>query len=317
MTAPVVSKIFRWVANALTGGELKRLQENIDIVSAQKAKLEETVSNLLEQNVELEKTSRIDALTGLTNRRGCDEELQDTIGKIYRENYRRSKLGEDGLSLYVILLDLDGFKTVNDTYGHAAGDKVLREAAQLFKQALPRHEDIKTRLGGDEFLIFGQVENTKGIHKVVRSVMTSIHGHDWRSPTGDPLQVGLSMGATVLTPSEIEKLHKTTNSEQGAERVKEIADEMLYVVKKSTEEDAKKKIPCTLAGKTPMSKGWVAYADGSGSMVGYMSYGKGANGDMQYYTESVSGDYSISSIPQRNKSSLFGKKKSPGLSPTR
>jgi diguanylate cyclase (GGDEF)-like protein/PAS domain S-box-containing protein len=79
-----------------------------------------------------------DSLTGLVNRRGLDEELA-----------KRLSTGGGGC---VALFDLDHFKTVNDNYGHAAGDEVLRRFAALARSSV-RDQDVVARLGGEEFAV--------------------------------------------------------------------------------------------------------------------------------------------------------------------
>lgn len=81
-----------------------------------------------------------DPLTGLKNRSGFDEEVRSAIGK------------GDGRPFAVLALDLDNFKTVNDRYGHAAGDAVLRAVAQRFSDRVGRQGTV-ARLGGDEFSV--------------------------------------------------------------------------------------------------------------------------------------------------------------------
>jgi diguanylate cyclase (GGDEF)-like protein len=83
-----------------------------------------------------------DALTGLYNRRYLNEALEREIRRAARSNRQ----------LAVILLDVDGFKGLNDTYGHEAGDTFLRELG-AFLQKRVREEDVACRYGGDEFVI--------------------------------------------------------------------------------------------------------------------------------------------------------------------
>lgn len=90
----------------------------------------------------LESLSRTDELTGLLNRRGFMEELRRALG-------RARRAGEAGVVLYC---DLDGFKAVNDRYGHSAGDAMLRHVATLLCQGV-REIDAVARLGGDEFAV--------------------------------------------------------------------------------------------------------------------------------------------------------------------
>ncbi len=89
---------------------------------------------------ELRRLADHDSLTGLLNRRGFMEGLR-------RELRRMERKGEYGA---LVLLDLDNFKTVNDTAGHLAGDQVLRATAEVLRRRL-RATDVIGRLGGDEF----------------------------------------------------------------------------------------------------------------------------------------------------------------------
>ncbi|MFC8800100.1 diguanylate cyclase [Promicromonospora sp. NPDC057138] len=97
---------------------------------------------LQQRNAELERLSRTDALTGLYNRRYLDQELTRYHGDSIRYQY----------PLSVALLDLDHFKQVNDTYGHSAGDQVLRVFAEHLHREL-RAGDVGGRWGGEEFLL--------------------------------------------------------------------------------------------------------------------------------------------------------------------
>jgi diguanylate cyclase (GGDEF)-like protein/PAS domain S-box-containing protein len=104
--------------------------------------IKEHTEALFEANERLRQESLHDPLTGLYNRRYLEDVLE-------RET-RRAVRAEHGLS--VIMLDLDHFKRFNDTYGHDAGDTVLREAATLLLKSV-RAEDIVCRYGGEEFII--------------------------------------------------------------------------------------------------------------------------------------------------------------------
>jgi diguanylate cyclase (GGDEF)-like protein len=90
----------------------------------------------------LEQVASTDPLTGLLNRRGFQEAFRRTLAGTRRYD-------ESGVLLYA---DLDGFKLINDTYGHAAGDAMLRHVAQVLSEVV-RATDYVARIGGDEFAI--------------------------------------------------------------------------------------------------------------------------------------------------------------------
>ena len=104
---------------------------------------------LQETETEVRKLAEMDGLTNLTNRRAFDDELSVRI-KARRDG------GDDGV-LALILLDLDRFKPVNDTYGHALGDVLLQILADRFREVI-RKRDTIARIGGDEFAAIVEVD---------------------------------------------------------------------------------------------------------------------------------------------------------------
>lgn len=91
---------------------------------------------------EVYKLAALDQLTGLYNRRSGEQRLAQEISRAHRH----------GRPLTVLLIDLDGLKQVNDSYGHAAGDMVLKAFAERVQRAI-RGSDLAVRLGGDEFMV--------------------------------------------------------------------------------------------------------------------------------------------------------------------
>jgi two-component system cell cycle response regulator len=117
---------------------------------------------LQQRNAELDRTSRTDQLTGLFNRRHLDEELM-------RRN-KDSLRHDDPVCL--LLLDIDHFKHVNDTYGHPVGDLVLREFAQRMSLGV-RAGDVAGRGGGAEFLVILARTDLAGAEEVAERIRSA------------------------------------------------------------------------------------------------------------------------------------------------
>jgi len=155
-----------------------------------------------------------DGLTGLHNRAALLDSLEHEIQIAKREK----------TSFAFFMLDLDGFKQVNDSFGHKAGDEVLRQVAKRLESTV-RESDIVARLGGDEFAIIQRnVDIPSDIQALAGKLIASI-----ASPIkwdGEPLTVGCSIGISIYP------LHST---ETGA--LTHMADQAMYSTKQSGKND--------------------------------------------------------------------------------
>ena len=133
----------------------------------------------------LRAAARDDPLTGLANRRSWDERLAEEI-----ERSRRS-----GHALSVVVIDVDGFKSVNDTGGHDAGDRLLRELAASWKDTI-RAGDFLARLGGDEFGLLAPGSDTLGVHGLVARLLAAL-------PAGISASVGAATWNGDEAPSDL------------------------------------------------------------------------------------------------------------------
>lgn len=148
-------------------------------------RLEAAQDQLRERNVELERISRTDFLTGLPNRRHTDEELKRACSASRRHGRR----------LGLLVIDIDHFKQVNDLAGHAAGDAVLKEVAWRMQHAL-RPEDTAGRWGGDEFLVILPDTGADGVKAAGHRLAEAIQGRGV-DVGGRDLPVEISIGGAV------------------------------------------------------------------------------------------------------------------------
>jgi diguanylate cyclase (GGDEF)-like protein len=169
-------------------------------------------NTLFTQTEQLKKLSITDPLTGLLNRRYFQERLEEEVA--------RSQRHVNPMSL--LMIDLDGFKRYNDTFGHSAGDRALRLTGGALLHAV-RHMDIVSRLGGDEFVVIlpeTGVERARQIAERIRVEIAALRPPDAQLRTGGPEQLSVSIGIAAFTG------HDTT-----AETLLERADRALYKAK--------------------------------------------------------------------------------------
>ncbi len=145
----------------------------------------EDITAMKQRTTQLEHLVTHDALTGLANRVLLRDRLEHALQAAQR----------DGRIVAVILMDLNKFKEINDTMGHAAGDQVLKNVAQRLQAAL-RDVDTVARLGGDEFvLVLADQPNLRHALKMIDRVRSAMAGS--MAVNGRQLSVGASMGVAV------------------------------------------------------------------------------------------------------------------------
>jgi diguanylate cyclase (GGDEF)-like protein len=144
----------------------------------------------------VERQALIDGLTGIANRRHCEDALGSEISRAERL----------GTPLTVVLADLDDFKVANDRHGHALGDEVLREFATVLKRTV-RDSDVAGRWGGEEFLLLLPGADVQGGANLAERVRLAFAERAFFGPDGAPVAFTCSFGVaqhkTGRTPQEL------------------------------------------------------------------------------------------------------------------
>lgn len=137
----------------------------------------------------IEHQARHDVLTGLLNRREFEVKVEQSL-----------KLYSEGTSHALCVMDLDRFKIVNDTMGHAAGDELLRQISKRIKNVL-RQTDLFARIGGDEFALFLSNVGTSSAQKITEKILNEVR--EYQFLWGDKaFRIGASIGL-VDAPAQV------------------------------------------------------------------------------------------------------------------
>lgn len=166
------------------------------------------MERLRHDNTAARRAAREDPLTGVGNRRALDDALSD-VGT----DQRRS-----GEPTSMVLVDLDGFKEFNDSYGHTVGDQVLRAVADAIRHTA-RGGDLVARLGGDEFVVLARGTDETAAKQLAERVADALAAVRVETPDG-PRSVAASVGV------------RTTGEELAVADLLHAADEAMYGAKR-------------------------------------------------------------------------------------
>lgn len=182
--------------------ELQHLQQNM-------SRMKKEIDDVQEKRKALEKEILIDQLTGIANRRALKRRLKDEIQRFQRYQHFFS----------VLLFDIDHFKSINDQYGHWAGDKCLKEIIKRIKPIL-RESDFLARWGGEEFIILfpgTDIENASGVAERIRKTIENTRFLYHKQEISLTVSIGLT---------------QAQNTDHGQETIFNRVDKAMYDAKK-------------------------------------------------------------------------------------
>lgn len=138
----------------------------------------ENQQNLFIQNIVMDKMTKVDALTGLNNHKTYHEYIERLVDQAER----------NGLTLQLALIDIDNFKSVNDTFGHRVGDIVLKEVTKKIEDGISS-EDIAFRYGGEEFAIIFTNKTVNESFQIVDQIRESISQIHFQTMAGQNVTI--------------------------------------------------------------------------------------------------------------------------------
>ncbi|MFL6659134.1 MAG: diguanylate cyclase [Massilia sp.] len=214
----------------LATGHRWRLRQIRDENQRLEAQVAARTEDLQNANAALQEWSMIDPLTGLKNRRYLSAFMPEELARTMRQQRARThaerSVIERNIDICVLMVDLDHFKLVNDEHGHAAGDAVLQQVAEVMRSAC-RASDVVVRWGGEEFLIIARNIDRDQAHLLAQQVCDCVRRHTFTFGENLTLRKSCSVGYTAfpVLPGAPEQF--------GWEQVLELADQCLYAAKKS------------------------------------------------------------------------------------
>jgi len=183
-------------------------------VSARNRKLLTENYRLRSEIERLKETNFIDSETGIYNKRYLQVRLDEEFARAQRY----------GLPLSSIFIDIDDFKSINDTYGHIIGDKLLREISSVLRD-LCRSEDVLVRFGGEEFVILMSDTDESEAVVLAERIRKKITGHAF-SCGDSKISISASLGISTLSNGDLENVNDP-------EDLISMADKAMYRVKRN------------------------------------------------------------------------------------
>jgi diguanylate cyclase (GGDEF)-like protein len=195
-------------ARLYAGQRVVQLQEELEFDRQQ---LRKFAAELAASNQRLQQLALTDVLTGLHNRRYANESLERQWAQAERSNR----------PLSCMMIDIDRFKQINDTYGHKMGDDVLKQVAEVLRASVRKQDEV-CRLGGEEFLLICPETTAEQAFQYAERVRQNVATNNIRGADGRDFHLTISIGVASKNPGLL-----------NVEMLLQLADKHLYAAKKA------------------------------------------------------------------------------------
>lgn len=193
---PLIEALASQASVAMENRALQDHQQELKLqlereVDTRTEELQQALTKLSEAHIILKELNTMDAVTGIRNRQYFDEVLD--------QEWRRAK--RQGYEVSLMLMDIDHFKDVNDTYGHLAGDECLAAVAKEVDDMFNRPSDVVARYGGEEFVVvlpYVSSDNALSLAEQLRQMVEE----STYSADGHEIKITISIGVATLPPEE-------------------------------------------------------------------------------------------------------------------
>lgn len=202
----------------------RRLEQEVE---ARTEQLNDRNEQLRLLNQALQESSLSDPLTGLRNRRFVFEEVSRDLEVVRRriDDEHQGHDQSDSVDLMFMMIDLDNFKPINDTYGHAAGDEMLLQVRDALL-ATCRRSDFVIRWGGDEFLVIAKQTRPEESEALAERIRKTVAGTNFTLSDGQIVRTTCSIGFAAYP------LFRAQLDESGLDQIISLADGLMYEAKK-------------------------------------------------------------------------------------
>jgi diguanylate cyclase (GGDEF)-like protein len=203
----------------------RRLEQEVD---ERTDMLLEKNNQLRHLNEALQESSLSDPLTGLRNRRFVFEEVSRDLETIRRklDDERDGLQSVDTTEMVFMMIDMDNFKPINDTYGHAAGDQVLLDFRDLLLNSC-RRSDLVIRWGGDEFVVIAKQTKRGEAEALAERIRSTVANHNFTLSDGQIVRTTCSIGFAAYP------LFRNQAQDSSLDSIMNLADNLMYEAKKS------------------------------------------------------------------------------------